>query len=103
MASITEAGSLSSDIKLNKPRTNYSEWIAAGIFVLPFVAIYAVLFIYPTVQMILLSFQNAPLIGAGTWVGIDNYIKLFKDRLFSVAIWNTVYFVILSVIPSAIF
>jgi multiple sugar transport system permease protein len=103
MASITEAGSLSSDIKLNKPRTNYAEWIAAGIFVLPFVVIYAVLFIYPTVQMILLSFQNAPLIGAGTWVGIDNYIRLFKDRLFSVAIWNTVYFVILSVIPSAIF
>ena len=90
------------EIRLNKQRVDYSEWLAAGIFVLPFVAIYAVLFIYPTVQMILLSLQDAPLIGAGKWNGIDNYIRLFKDRLFSVAVWNTVYFVLLSVIPSTI-
>jgi multiple sugar transport system permease protein len=90
------------EIRLNKKRIDYSEWLAAGIFILPFVAVYAVLFIYPTVQMILLSLQNAPLIGPGKWVGIDNYVKLFKDRLFSVALWNTVYFVLLSVIPSAV-
>jgi multiple sugar transport system permease protein len=85
-----------------KRKRDYQEWLFAGILVLPFVIIYAVLFIYPTVQMILLSLQKAPLIGAGTWVGIDNYVRLFKDRLFSVAVWNTVYFVLLSVIPSTI-
>ena len=85
-----------------KPRRDYQEWLFAGILVLPFVVVYGVLFIYPTVQMIMLSLQKAPLIGAGTWVGIDNYVRLFKDRLFSVAVWNTVYFVLLSVIPSTI-
>jgi multiple sugar transport system permease protein len=49
-----------------------------------------------------LSLTNAPLIGPGKWVGFDNYLRLASDRLFSVAIWNTLYFVILSVIPSTL-
>lgn len=85
-----------------KPKRDYQEWLFAFILVLPFVVVYAVLFIYPTVQMILLSLQKAPLIGAGTWIGIDNYVRLFKDRLFTTAVWNTVYFVLLSVIPSTV-
>jgi multiple sugar transport system permease protein len=78
------------------------EVLFALIFVFPFVVVYGVLFVYPTLQMLLLSFQKAPLIGAGTWIGIDNYIKLFNDRLFSVAFWNTVYFVALTVVPSTL-
>lgn len=85
-----------------KRKRDHTEWLFAAVLVLPFVAIYAVLFIYPTVQMVLLSLQKAPLIGPGTWVGVNNYVQLFRDRLFSVAVWNTVYFVILSVIPSTI-
>ncbi len=79
-----------------------SEITTAAILILPFVIIYAVLFIYPTVQMIIMSFTDAPLIGAGNWVGIKNYARLFHDRLFSVAVYNTLYFVLLSVIPSTL-
>ena len=68
----------------------------------PFVVIYGVLFVYPTIKMAQLSLTNAPLIGPGKWVGFDNYFRLASDRLFSVAIWNTLYFVILSVIPSTL-
>ena len=39
----------------------------------PFVVIYGVLFVYPTIKMVQLSFTDAPLIGAGQWVGLDNY------------------------------
>lgn len=86
-----------------RPRAaDHTEWWAALAFTLPFVIIYAVLFIYPTLQMIWLSLQNAPLIGPGTFVGINNYLRLFHDRLFSVAFWNTAYFVVLSVIPSTL-
>lgn len=85
-----------------KKRFNRSEVLAALIFVLPFVIVYAVLFIYPTLQMIWLSFQKAPLIGPGTFIGFDNYAKLFKDKLFGVAFWNTVYFVTLTVIPATL-
>src|SRR5208282_1722267 len=49
-----------------------------------------------------LSLTDAPLIGAGTWVGLDNYYRLASDRLFSVAVWNTIHFVVLSVVPSTL-
>jgi multiple sugar transport system permease protein len=83
-------------------RYDRAEVTTALVLVLPFVLIYGVLFLYPTLKMVMLSFTKAPLIGEGTWVGLANYTKLFKDRLFSVAVWNTLYFVALSVIPSTI-
>ena len=79
-----------------------TEFFVAMILIAPFVAIYAWMFLYPTLQMIRLSFTNAPLIGAGEWVGIDNYIRLFNDRIFLGAIWNTAYFVLLTVVPGTI-
>jgi multiple sugar transport system permease protein len=72
------------------------------VFVLPFVVVYGLLFVYPTVQMIWLSLQKAPLIGPGTFIGIDNYVKLFSDKLFGTALWNTIYFVLLSVVPNTL-
>jgi multiple sugar transport system permease protein len=83
-------------------KSRRSESITAAILMAPFVVIYGVLFVYPTVKMVQLSLTNAPLIGAGTWVGLDNYYRLASDRLSSVAVWNTVYFVILSVVPSTL-
>ncbi len=79
-----------------------SEITTAVILILPFLIVYAVLFVYPTLQMIWLSFTDAPLIGAGSWVGTKNFTRLFSDRLFSVAFYNTLYFVALSVIPSTL-
>jgi len=76
-----------------------TEVLTAGVLVAPFVAIYGWLFVYPTIQMVRLSFTDAPLIGAGNWIGLDNYYQLFKDRVFGTAIWNTLYFVVLTVVP----
>jgi len=75
------------------------EILTAAVLVAPFVAIYGWLFVYPTIQMVRLSFTDAPLIGAGNWIGLDNYYQLFKDRVFGTAVWNTVYFVVLTVVP----
>jgi multiple sugar transport system permease protein len=76
------------------------EVTTAAILLLPFVVTYSVLFVWPTIQLVMLSFQKAPLIGEGQWHGVKNYARLFNDRLFSTAVWNTLYFVLLSVIPS---
>jgi multiple sugar transport system permease protein len=83
-------------------RSKRSEVMTAAVLMAPFVVIYGVLFVYPTIKMVQLSLTNAPLIGPGKWVGLDNYFRLASDRLFSVAIWNTLYFVVLSVIPSTL-
>lgn len=79
-----------------------TEIMVALVLVAPFVAVYGWLFIYPTFRMVELSFTNAPLIGPGDWVGLDNYVKLFSDRIFKRAIWNTSYFVLLTVVPGTI-
>src|SRR6516164_3291372 len=83
-------------------RSKRIEYLTAAVLMAPFVVIYAVLFVYPTIKMVQLSFTNAPLIGPGKWIGLDNFWRLASDRLFSVAIGNTIYFVVLSVIPSTL-
>ena len=83
-------------------KNKHNEVAAAAVMIAPFAVIYGLLFVYPTVKMIQLSFTDAPLIGDGKWIGFQNFIRLYSDRLFSTAIWNTVYFVILSVVPGTL-
>lgn len=80
-------------------RNTRKEALVAFALIAPFVAIYALIFVYPTIQMFLLSATNAPLIGGGEFVGFENYERLARDRRFDTAFWNTGYFVLLSVIP----
>ncbi len=80
-------------------KSRRNEIFAALVLIAPFVAVYGWLFVYPTIQMVHLSFTNAPLIGAGDWIGFDNYRKLFGDRIFRTAVFNTAYFVVLTVAP----
>jgi multiple sugar transport system permease protein len=83
-------------------KSRRNEFFAAAVLIAPFVAVYAWMFVYPSIQMVHLSFTNAPLIGAGDWVGFDNYRKLFADKVFWTAVWNTSYFVLLTVVPGTI-
>src|SRR5690606_3638468 len=55
-----------------------------------------------TIQMFGISFTDAPLIGTGDWVGVDNYTRLDNDPRFRTAAWNTAYFVLLTVLPGTI-
>ncbi|HEX9167669.1 MAG TPA: sugar ABC transporter permease [Roseiarcus sp.] len=83
-------------------RSRRNELLVAYALMAPFIVIYAVLFIYPSLKMFVLAFTNAPLIGPGDWVGFKNFQRLWSDRLFWTSVWNTIYFVILSVIPSTL-
>jgi multiple sugar transport system permease protein len=76
-------------------------WIAAAL-VAPFLAIYLLVFVWPTVQMFGISFTDAPLIGEGEFVGIDNYARLDSDPRFKTAARNTAYFVLLTVLPGTV-
>jgi len=68
----------------------------------PFVISYAVLFLYPTYKMVVLSFTDAPLIGPGEFVGWKNFVRLAGDKLFWRSAFNTGYFVLLTVVPTTI-
>ena len=83
-------------------RSRRSEPITAAALLLPFLVVYGALFVWPTIRMVELTFTKAPLIGDGDWVGLKNYQRLWNDRLFWAATWNTLYFVLLTVVPSTL-
>ncbi|NSZ75208.1 sugar ABC transporter permease [Agrobacterium tumefaciens] len=70
--------------------------------VTPFIVVFATFFLYPLIEMIRISFTDAPLIGDGNWVGLQNYIKLLSDRLFVTSLKNNGYFVLLTVVPTTV-
>lgn len=75
-------------------------WWVAVLMVLPFAAIYFMFLIYPSVRVLQLSFTNSDIAGNGSFVGITNYTRLLKDPLFWNALWNTLYFILLTVVPN---
>lgn len=74
----------------------------AAALVAPFAVAYSVLFVYPTLKLVQLSFTAAPLIGSGKWVGAANYVRLAGDILFRASVYHTAYFVVLTVVPTTL-
>ncbi|AAK90282.2 sugar ABC transporter permease [Agrobacterium tumefaciens] len=70
--------------------------------VTPFIVVFATFFLYPLIEMVRISFTDAPLIGEGNWVGFANYTKLLSDRLFVTSLKNNGYFVLLTVVPTTV-
>jgi multiple sugar transport system permease protein len=83
-------------------RNRRKDILVALALIAPFVAIYGLVFVYPTLQMVRISFTDAPLIGDGKWVGVENYTRLPNDRLFKTSLWNTAYFVLMTVAPGTL-
>jgi len=64
------------------------------LFTLPWVIYLAVFWIYPICYSFYLSLTDFHLLtGVGKNIGFANYIRLFKDPVFSKALTNTLYFV----------
>lgn len=84
---------------LRNPR---SEAIVALCLIAPFLIIYGLVFVYPTINLFMVSLTDAPLIGDGAYVGIENYARLWGERRFETALWNTAYFVALTVVPGTL-
>ncbi|NUL19389.1 sugar ABC transporter permease [Agrobacterium tumefaciens] len=70
--------------------------------VTPFIVVFVTFFLYPLIEMVRISFTDAPLIGDGDWVGFANYAKLLSDRLFVTSLKNNGYFVLLTVVPTTV-
>jgi multiple sugar transport system permease protein len=66
-------------------------------FVAPYLFIFATLLVFPLFWGIWLSLHKADTFSSGRFVGIDNYFRLFRDKVFLQSIWNTFYFVFLTV------
>lgn len=75
-------------------------WRDALLLITPFTLLYLIFFIFPTFRLFQLSFMDAPLIGAGEYIGFENYRELLTDSRFWSSVRHTFYFVLLTVIPN---
>jgi multiple sugar transport system permease protein len=75
----------------------HRDW-SGMLFVLPFLAAYVVILIYPLLRGMALSVQRVDLFGGGTFVGLDNYARLFADDTFVRSILNT-FLLALMIVP----
>ena len=73
---------------------------AAWVLIAPFVLFYVLFLIYPALQVAYLSLTNSDIAGEGRLIGLANYQELVSDRDFWAAVWHTVYFVLLTVVPN---
>lgn len=74
----------------------YKRWFA--LFLLPTLAAFTLGFIYPFIKGVYLSFCRFVTTGNAQWVGIDNYIKAFKDQSFVYSFIYTAVFALTSLI-----
>ena len=65
------------------------------LLILPGLAVFAAIILYPFVDAILMSFTDRSMIYPNySWVGLDNYKKVFQDPYFGKTLWTTVLFVV---------
>ncbi len=67
--------------------------------VLPTVIILVALILYPVITNLYLSFTNSNLLKSGSsFIGFQNYAKIFSDKMFSKYAWNTLIWTVFSVV-----
>ena len=75
----------------------YNQKIAPYVFILPFILVFIVFFISPMINTIVMSFENV-LPGQTQFVGLKNYTKLLGDKVFLIAVWNSLKYMIWTLI-----
>jgi arabinosaccharide transport system permease protein len=73
-----------------------SKKIAPYVFVAPFIISFLLLFLYPLIDGIIMSFQSI-LPGQTTFVGLKNYERIFNPTFYQ-ALYNTTIYVILTTV-----
>ena len=89
------------DLRRKKLRFK-SEWAWAWLMVAPVIIGLIVLNIYPFIDSIIMSLYKSQGLGPAKFVGLQNYVKMFKDKQLWQSTWNSFYFVILTV-PVGVF
>lgn len=66
-------------------------------FISPALLLFAVFAFVPLGYSVVLSFQDVPVFGGGTWIGADNYTRMVDDPVFWQSLRNTVVFTVATV------
>jgi multiple sugar transport system permease protein len=84
-------------------RHNPVTWVQRGglttlLFLLPLLIVFGVFSWTPIVEAIGMSFQKTNLVTAPVFVGWDNFVAVFQDPVFWIAVRNTGYFALLALL-----
>jgi cellobiose transport system permease protein len=93
------AEQLSSRGRTKARRWSRLEERAAYLYLAPFFVIFAIFGLFPILYTFWVSLHDWDLIGTHTWVGLDNYSKLFADDNFWNAVVNTFGMFLMATIP----
>ena len=63
----------------------------------PYILYFGVFVAFPVVFSVVLTFHRWNIISPMEFIGLDNYVRLFNDRLFWQAIWNTLRFLVVHI------
>ena len=77
-----------------KQNRSFGTIIAPYLFVLPAFVIVFVFIVLAALNTFRLAFTNSTLLRPGTFVGLENFIKLFHDEYFLTALLNSTLYVI---------
>jgi cellobiose transport system permease protein len=90
---------LSSRGRAKARRWSRLEERAAYLYLAPFFVIFAIFGLFPILYTFWVSLHDWDLIGTHTWVGLNNYSKLFADDNFWNAVVNTFGMFLMATIP----
>ncbi len=89
-----------SDKPLRPDRIRY--WLKAYIFIVPSLLFVLIFLYYPMLTSIYHSFTDWNLAQA-KWIGLDNYIRMFNDNTFRIALSNQLLFTVTDIVKSIVF
>jgi ABC-type sugar transport system permease subunit len=79
-------------IGMEKTKGHLMNRLYTYIFILPALLIFIFVILVPVVSGVYYSFTNwSGMTRVIKWIGLDNYRRLFEDRVFYVAIKNTIF------------
>ena len=90
------------DVAKERKRPRWSkmarrEFLAGVIFSLPWTVGLLAFLAYPMVASFYFSFTQYDIPKAPVWVGLRNYINLFRDRFFPQALYNSLYLTVVGI------
>ena len=73
------------------------ETVSSYLFLLPFLLFFVLFVIYPMFMCVFTSFFESKMGQEDIFIGIENYRRLFNDKVFWIALKNTMVIVLVSV------
>jgi multiple sugar transport system permease protein len=96
-------GVLAAAVRPRRLRRTPATWLRGGglttvLFLLPMLLVFGAFSWYPIGRTVIMSLQHTNLVQSPTWVGLENFRKVFHDPLLPVAVKNTAYFAALALV-----